>query len=125
MNRLQGVVSEGRVQTPFGWVAAPGMAEGLEVEVLIRPEALMLRPMGPGCRAGERPAHVLASRMLGRSSLIHLSVHGANGDHLHLHARIPGRHLPAEADVMAVELDRSQAFVFPMNKDTSEDPLGS
>lgn len=125
VNRLQGVVSEGRVQTPFGWVAAPGQAEGADVEVLIRPEALMLRPMGPGCRAGERPAHVLASRMLGRSSMIHLSVHGAHGDHLHLHARIPGRHLPAEAEVMAVELDRSQAFVFSKNEGDLDSTMGT
>jgi len=115
VNRLPGVVLEGRVKTPFGWVQAADHAEGAQVEVLIRPEALNLRPIGPGCRAGERPAHVLASRMLGRSSMIHLSVHGAHGDHLHLHARIPGRHLPAEDEVMAVELDRSQAFVFPVN----------
>lgn len=115
VNRLPGVVREGRVQTPFGWVLAPGHGEGAPVEVLIRPEALHLRTMGPGCRAGERPAHVLASRMLGRSSMIHLSVHGAHGDHLHLHARMPGRHLPAEEEVMAVELDRTQAFVFPLS----------
>ena len=116
VNRLPGVVHEGRVQTPFGWVAVEGFAEGDEVEVLIRPEALNLRAIGPGCRAGERPAHVLASRMLGRSSMIHLNVHGAHGHHLHLHARIPGRHLPAEEEVMAVELDRSQTFVFPRNE---------
>ena len=115
VNRLFGIVREGRVRTPFGWALAEGFADGAEVEVLIRPEALHLRPIGPGCRAGERPAHVLASRMLGRSSMIHLSVHGAHGDDLHLHARIPGRHLPAENEVMAVELDRSQAFVFPRN----------
>ena len=114
VNRLSGTVREGRVRTPFGWAQAEGFAEGAEVEVLIRPEALHLRPIGPGCRAGERPAHVLASRMLGRSSLIHLSVHGAQSDDLHLHARIPGRHLPAENEVMAVELDRTQAFVFPL-----------
>jgi iron(III) transport system ATP-binding protein len=123
VNRLPGVVLEGRVQTPFGWVRAEGHAEGAQVEVLIRPEALILRPIGPGCRAGERPAHVLASRMLGRSSMIHLSVHGAHGDHLHLHARIPGRHLPAEDEVMAVELDRSQAFVFPATRGRTAGPM--
>ena len=59
--------------------------------------------------------------MLGRSSLVHLSVDrrcengagGEEGDHLHLHARIPGRFLPAENDRLAVHLDRSQTFVFP------------
>ncbi len=123
VNRLPGVVHEGRVQTPFGWVRADDHAEGAQVEVLIRPEALVLRPIGPGCRAGERPAHVLASRMLGRSSMIHLSVHGPHGDDLHLHARIPGRQLPAEDEVMAVELDRGQAFVFPTHRADNTGPM--
>ena len=51
--------------------------------------------------------------------MVHLSVpHGymnghANGEPLHLHARIPGRFLPSEATELAIHLDRSQAFVFP------------
>ena len=52
--------------------------------------------------------------MLGRSSLIHLSVAAANGHDLHLHARIPGRFLPAEDRVFEVQLDRAQIFVFPI-----------
>ena len=120
VNRIESTVQGGRVPTPFGWVEVRGMADGTAVEVLIRPEGLHLRSMGAGCRAGERPAHVLAARMLGRSSLIHLDVHGAHGDHLHLHARIPGRYLPHEEDVLAVEMDRTQAFVFPLKVDGSE-----
>ena len=115
VNRLHGRVREGRVQTPLGWAAAEGLAEGAEVEIVIRPEALTLRPIGAGCREGERPAQVLASRMLAQSSMIHLSLDGADGDRLHLHARMPGRHAPAKDEVIAVALDRSQAFVFPKN----------
>lgn len=113
VNRLESVVRSGGVDTPFGTVEANGLAEGTPVEVLIRPEALRVRPLGVGCRPGERAARVLAARMLGRSSLIHLCVARGKGEDLHLHARVPGRSLPAEDEIMAIDLDRSQAFVFP------------
>ncbi len=117
VNRLEGVIRNGRVATPLGEVAAPPhLPDGTAVEVLIRPEALRLQPLGSAEGAGVGAARVMASRMLGRSSLVHLSVNGAEGHDLHLHARIPGRFLPAEEEVLAVHLDRSQAFVFPLNK---------
>jgi hypothetical protein len=41
--------------------------------------------------------------------------HGPDERHgeVHLHARIPGRFLPAEQSRLTVNLDPSQAFVFP------------
>ncbi|HSR72598.1 MAG TPA: ABC transporter ATP-binding protein [Kiloniellales bacterium] len=114
VNRLDGITSRGRVATPFGALEAGHLAEGTEVEVLIRPEALRLLPMSGGGQVREAEARVMAARMLGRSSLIHLSVRDrGNGADLHMHARIPGRYLPPEDQILAVQLDRSQAFVFP------------
>ena len=54
----------------------------------------------------------MAARLLGRTSLVHLSVDGADGQDLHMHARVPGRFLPEESEVMAIHLDHSQAFIF-------------
>ena len=121
INRFDGVVEGARVATPFGDVEAPDLSDGTAVEILIRPEALRLQPLSTATAPPEGAARVLASRMLGRSSLVHLSVDRAqeNGagqgaeEDLHLHARIPGRFLPAEDDRLAVHLDRSQTFVFP------------
>ncbi len=112
INRVSGVVEGGRVATPFGEVSAGGLADGTAVEVLVRPEALKIREIGDD----EEPASaamVIASRMLGRSSLIHLCVGDFNADHLHWHSRMPGRVLPAEDEIVAVTLDSSQTFVFP------------
>jgi iron(III) transport system ATP-binding protein len=107
------------VATVLGEVEASGFADGLEVEVLIRPEALTLRPassgeLGGGGADGDGGgmARVMAARLLGRTSLVHLSVDGADGQDLHLHARVPGRFLPEENEIMSVQLDRSQTFVF-------------
>jgi iron(III) transport system ATP-binding protein len=115
VNEWQGRVQGGAVATPFGPVPAAGFAEGTMVEVLIRPEALKLSPVGAGEVAC--PAKILAARLLGRSSWIHLCLgrheEGDEAGHLHVHARVPGRFLPAEGEIVAVCLDASQAFVFP------------
>jgi len=81
---------------------------------LIRPEALQLRHLADCEIAPERTGVVEASRLLGRTSLVHLSVKDAvQGSMHHLHARVPGLFLPAENEVVALFLDSSQAFVFP------------
>ena len=116
VNRLEGRVSDGRVATPLGDFAADGFAEGAAVEVLIRPEALKLDPGGSAAQA--QTAQVLAARLLGRTSLVHLSLADGSGEDLHLHARVPGRFLPDEAQFMKVCLDRSQAFVFALSEAT-------
>ena len=125
INRLPGEVKGGQVQTPFGRLDAGQLSEGQAVEVLIRPEALRVQPCAaPEDRApGQRPARVRAARLLGRSSMLHLDL-SANGadtsapaaggsDGIQLQARIPGRYLPAENELLDVQLDRSQTFVFP------------
>ena len=108
INRLEAVVEGGAVETPFGALAAEGIAEGSAAEILIRPEALHLAQGTSGPRG-----QVIASRMLGRTSLIHLSVEDGTVIGLHLHARAPGRFLPEEGQQLSVTLDISQAFVFP------------
>jgi len=120
VNRIEGTVQGGQVATPFGALEAKGLAGGTAVEILIRPEALRLEAISAGSRADGVVARVLAARMLGRSSLIHLSVAAENGQDLHLHARIPGRFLPAETAEMGVFLDRSQTFVFPAGQLTPD-----
>ncbi|MFQ5953652.1 MAG: ABC transporter ATP-binding protein [Kiloniellales bacterium] len=111
INRFPVQVRDGRARTPFGCVRVDGVADGTAVEVLIRPEALKLRLISEA-EAPQRAARVMASRMLGRSSLIHLAVSDLDGQHLHLHSRVPGRFLPAPDAMVEVEFDPSQAFIF-------------
>ncbi len=113
VNRLSGIVRAGFVDTPFGALEARGLAEGSSAEILIRPEALKLSPAeGHPMADGAAEARVLTARMLGRTSLVHLSTCRNPGEVLHLHARVPGRFLPREDTVLRVGLDRAQAFVF-------------
>lgn len=112
VNRLEGVVDNGVVSTVAGDVEAPGIADGRRAEVLIRPEAVHLVPLGqPG---GHNCSHVIVSRLLGRTSLIHVCAHGSDGTEEHLHARMPGVFLPDEDQPVVLQLDRSQVFVFPL-----------
>ncbi|MBL8839731.1 MAG: ABC transporter ATP-binding protein [Alphaproteobacteria bacterium] len=119
VNVWQGMVRGGAVDTPIGRIAAPGLAEGTRAEVVVRPEGMKLSP-GDGPVEPPVAAKVLAARLLGRSSWIHLCCGGdqpgpkeGEAGHLHFHARVPGRFLPCEGDVFAVTVDPAQAFVFP------------
>jgi iron(III) transport system ATP-binding protein len=130
-NEYEGVCTGGQVETPFGTIPTNDMADGTAVSVLVRPEALRLEAPGSGKEPADNTAIVLAARMLGRSSLVHLKMGDVSretaedetaphevqyqGHPLHWHARIPGRYLPAEGEALDVYLDRSQAFVFPRN----------
>jgi len=118
VNRLPGVVRDGHVETPLGRLCTPGAAEGADVEVLIRPEGLSVLPPNEPLARLPVLARVETARLLGRSSLVHLSLPGPDGRSLHLHARVPGLHLPPEDSHVAVSLDRRQAFVFPRTHPT-------
>lgn len=114
VNEWVGEVAGAKVATPFGAVDAAGQADGAKVRVLIRPEALKLSRIPDNATEPPCVAKVIAARLLGRSSWVHLCLGRAQKPdaHLHFHARVPGRFLPAEGEVLAVALDPSEAFIF-------------
>lgn len=110
VNEIRGRVADGHVITPIGRVCAPNLSEGTEVDVLVRPEALKI-----SVNTGEfAVASVITSRLLGRSSLLHLSVPNGEAGGMHLHSRVPGRVLPEEGTSVGISLDERNVFVFPM-----------
>ena len=109
VNRIRGVVRGGRIETALGAITVNGFADGVEVEALVRPDSLVLGPVEAGVASGT----VLAARMLGESSLVHLGVaQGAGAEDLHLHVRIPGRPRPREGDMVGIRLVGDRVFVF-------------
>jgi iron(III) transport system ATP-binding protein len=116
VNRIEGWVVDGHVETPLGRACAPGLSEGAPAEVLVRAEAVILDAAGPAT------GRVLTKRMLGRSSMLHISVpggDGSDGEELHLHARVTEGHGPGENDVVNLAMNEEQVFVFP--RSDSED----
>jgi|TARA_B100000700_G_scaffold237891_1_gene264206 iron(III) transport system ATP-binding protein len=125
VNEMAGEVQGGRVTTPVGEVPVDDMADGSQVRVLIRPEALKIvtldePPVAPygaghqghGDNSHGHHSHVVMAKLLGRSSLLHICAHGAGGWEAHLHARVPGVFLPEEGQPVLIQLDPSQVFVF-------------
>ena len=107
VNRVDGVVANEKVSTPLGDFDAPGgLNNGCEASVIIRHEALFIDPGNDGVIA-----EVMESRLLGRASLIHLSVPTGRSE-IHLHARIPGLNSIEAGSQVRVRVDPSQAFVF-------------
>ena len=100
VNRMAARVSGDRVDTPFGTVAAPGLADGSAVEVVVRFEGLQV---GMGV-----PATVAASRLLGAVSEVELVVPGLAAPWT---AHLPGP-APRAGTALSLALDPRQTFVF-------------
>jgi iron(III) transport system ATP-binding protein len=122
VNVLHGRVHGGRIETPIGTVAANGHADGAEVMVMVRPEALRIVGVGEPT-PGHNRSHVVAARLLGRYSLLHLCVHAHDrqdgrgaGAEMHVHARVHGVFLPEVGQTVELDVDESQVFVFPASR---------
>ncbi|MCC9622790.1 ABC transporter ATP-binding protein [Thalassospira sp. MA62] len=107
VNAFAGTVRNGKVQTPVGAVDHKGIADGAEVEVLVRPEGVQL---GEAVNGHDIMARVDAVRTLGEINLMHLTL--AEGKHLH--ARVPRRFSQLNQNSVAITLDPDMTFVFPV-----------
>jgi iron(III) transport system ATP-binding protein len=104
LNRLEGTVREGRIETPLGLLDAAGLPDSTSVRVLIRPEGLRVAAAASG------QGRVVTARLLGRCSHIRLAITGVPEP---LQALVPGVFLPQQGTAVAVEFESKQAFVFP------------
>ncbi len=111
VNRMQGVVKNGAIDTPLGRVDAGKLAEGSAATVMIRPEGIRVVVVGQSNNQ-HQSTHVIMSRLLGRNSLVHVCLHDRDKREYHLHSNMPGVFLPQENQPVELHLDPSQAFVF-------------
>lgn len=95
VNELEGRVQDGQVATPVGEVSANGLPDGSLVRVMIRPEALRVVPLNEPPE--HHHSHIIMAKLLGRTSLLHICAHTADGEEAHLHARAPGSSCPGRA----------------------------
>ncbi|MFN3525571.1 MAG: ABC transporter ATP-binding protein [Paracoccus sp. (in: a-proteobacteria)] len=117
INVLSGRVEGALTDTPFGQFLAPGVPDGSEVDIVIRPQHLRI----DFDRAGQGPAptpengsaaraRVTRARYLGRESLVEFAtVEGG----IALNATVPGVFLPPAGTPMWLMLRRDRCFVFP------------
>ncbi len=109
VNRLDGWVEAGRIQTLVGPVRETSLPAGTQVDVYARPEAIRVCPVA--MQSGETLVEIRAARALGRQSVLHMDVVGVPQQHIH--ARIAGQFLPKEGSQFGVGLDASMTYVFP------------
>ncbi|MBC6439846.1 MAG: ABC transporter ATP-binding protein [Rhodospirillales bacterium] len=106
VNWLHGIVHAGRAASPIGEVAAQGIDEGEQVDVLVRPEGLHLCS---DSGAEGRGARVVNQHLLGYSSLVTLRLDDGN----ELRARITGQAAPATGADVRIRFEDDAVFVFP------------
>ncbi|WPZ32978.1 ABC transporter ATP-binding protein [Thalassobaculum sp. OXR-137] len=115
VNLIDGQVRDGEVDTLVGRLPAPGLADGQPVSVVIRPEGVRIETLTDSFTR-EPHGEVEQARLLGRTSLIHMTLRGEGpriGEALHLHARVPGVFLPRPGARVVISVDPAQTFVFP------------
>lgn len=115
MNRFEGVVSGGRVETPLGSVATD-LQEGLAAQVLIRPEGVILETNdNGGGNGGGVLVEVTSSHLLGHDNIIRARL--GNGEGEELYVRV---HHTFEVELkkkISARLDAEYAFVFPLKEE--------
>ncbi|MBB1498157.1 ABC transporter ATP-binding protein [Paracoccus sp. MC1862] len=104
-NRLTGIWSRGRIDTPIGtFPAALDLPDGALALACIRPQALSIGPDGHGISA-----RVVAKTFMGESELIDIMVHPlAETLRMHSHVRIP----MAVGEKVSLQLNGAQIHVF-------------
>ena len=112
VNRMQGVVVGGMVQGALGRIPADGMEDGRHVDVLIRPEGLLL---GHDGRDGGVPVEVISTQLLGHSSLVSLRVPASTAGEEEYQVRVSGNFDPEVEDSLWARVDGRHVFVYPQD----------
>jgi iron(III) transport system ATP-binding protein len=127
INVIHGVVKNALTDTPFGQFLTPGMVDGADVEIIIRPQHLKMdfdrdgRGPNPTVSDGV-PARgiVERARFMGSESLVEFTM---DHDGSTLSATVPGVFLPSRGTALWLTFRRDRCFVFPCrNQSRVADP---
>ena len=117
VNLLTGTVRGALTHTPFGEFLAPGLPDGTNVDIVIRPQHLKIdfdragRGPAPTAQDGTAARAVVErARFLGRESLVEFRLEEGGAC---LTATVPAVFLPKPGTPMWLMLRRDRCFVFP------------
>ncbi|MCW5772916.1 MAG: ABC transporter ATP-binding protein [Rhodospirillaceae bacterium] len=121
VNKYRGTVGgDGRLDTPVGAVAAPGIAAGTGVVVIVRQHGVrVVAPDASGDEGDSVAATVEWVRPMGASSLVRLRRSDGGAEDQPIYARVPGRFDLAGTAAARIRVDRDEVFVFPAETPTS------
>jgi iron(III) transport system ATP-binding protein len=111
-NKFKSVVANAEVHTPIGIIKAPKDLESKKVEVHIRPQGVKL--MQEATPVNGIKGTVMASRLMGEYSFVHLSVLNEKNDIVHVHSHMPASFYPKQSSAVGIEIDNNQTFIFPI-----------
>jgi iron(III) transport system ATP-binding protein len=115
LNIVHGVVKDQQTDTPFGIFFAPGIVDGADVEIVIRPQHLQVnlgdnRPNESAKKGVAAPGQIVRARFMGAHSLIETRM---DHDGSVLTATKPGAFLPPPGERVWLSLRRDHCFVYP------------
>lgn len=108
VNRFSAVVRKGECWTPAGLIETPDIPCGTLVEVVVRPEDLMVES-GPATCGRCNGGSIALRRPLGQSTLYQVAV---DDDQRQITARAPQQHRLAEGETVNVSVTPGHAMVF-------------
>jgi iron(III) transport system ATP-binding protein len=121
INVIRGVVHGALTDTPFGAFLAPGVPDGTEVEIVIRPQHIRIDFDRDGRGPHPTPedgtparAEVVRARYMGRESLVEFRM---DHDGSVLKATVPSVFLPKVGTALWLMIRRGRCFVFPVRSD--------
>ncbi len=104
INRFEGLVRNGRVETPVGSADARGIADGRAVDIAVRLQSLNVTADG-----GAIPARVVSRRFLGFVEILELAVPNAEQT---VRARIRADQLPTGLRDVTLDVNERDILVF-------------
>ena len=117
INVIEGTVRGALTQTPFGQFLAPGVADGQEVEIVIRPQHFKIdfdregRGPNPTLQDGTAARGVVErARFMGNESLVEFRM---DHDGSKLRVTVPNVFLPSVGKPLWLTIRRDRCFVFP------------
>ena len=110
-NKFQGVVKDTIVETPVGEFKVENSLDSKNVDIFIRPEAVKLSKEQTPVNGIK--GTVMASKLMGTYSFIHLSVLSKNNEVVHVHSHMPPNFLPNQSSAVGIEIDKEQTVIFP------------
>ncbi len=110
-NIFEGQVMHGKISTPIGIIDAPSEFENKNVVIHVRPQGIKLSKEATPVNGVK--GTVMASKMMGSFSFIHLSVLNKTNEIIHVHSHMPPNFLPKQSSAVGIEIDKEQIFIFP------------
>ena len=104
-------VINGKAITPIGTISAPSQLEQKNIVIHVRPQGIKLSKESTPVNGVK--GTVMASKMMGSFSFVHLSVLNSNNEIIHVHSHMPANFIPSQSSAVGIEIDKEQTYIFP------------